>query len=138
MLILSELVLPEKEIQTTVVSKDESYRARFGTTTYNIYFENLNDQFNKEVFDHLMEGEEVLVNVSFFSKEISTVTSIKTGITHVKETSEEYFLYGLALVFILTSLIWLKPRMMSAKEARILAILIFISAFSLLRILKHL
>ena len=90
-LTLSDLVLPEKEITTEVISKKESYRAKFDKTTYNIYFSNNNDQFTKDVFEALSKGDKVITTVSFFTKEISKIKLLKTGKEYTKDTSESYF-----------------------------------------------
>ena len=137
-LTLSDLVLPEKEITTEVISKKESYRAKFDKTTYNIYFSNNNDQFTKDVFEALSKGDKVITTVSFFTKEISKIKLLKTGKEYTKDTSESYFVYGLGLLFLITGFTWLKQSGLNSKESKFLIIIIFISAFSRFRILSKL
>ncbi|WP_282134380.1 hypothetical protein [Seonamhaeicola maritimus] len=136
LLTFSESFLPYKEIETTVVSKNESYRAKFDRTTYNIYFENNNDQFTQEIFNALKVGDNVILTTSFFHEETSKITKVDTGKWYLNSTGEIYIQYVFALVFLLPALSWLKQRSLSSKQVKYIAIIILFSLFDFYRILK--
>lgn len=136
LLTFSEFVLPYKNIQTSVVSKKESYRAKFDKTTYNVYFENNNDQFTKEIFDALEVGDQVVLKASYFHEETSEIIKVKTGQAYSNSTGEVYFQYLFAMAFFIAGLSWLKKRSLSSKQAFYISLIIIFSMIDLYRLLK--
>lgn len=132
----SEAFLPYKKIKTSVVSKDKSYRAKFDRTTYNIYFEDNNDQFTEEIFNSLNVGDDVILKASYFHEETSELTKISSNKIYLNSTLEVYVTYLLAFVFLLPGLAWIKKKSLSSKQAMYVCAIIFISLCDLYRILK--
>ena len=133
---ISEVFLPYKQIETQVISKNESYRAKFDRTTYNIYFENNNDQFTEEIFNALEVGDHVVLRASYFNEETSEITITATEETYTNSTGEIYFHYLFALIFLLPGLSWLKKRSLSSKQVKYIGFIILISLMSYYRLLK--
>lgn len=136
LLTFSETFLPSKNIETTVVSKNKSYRAKFDRTTYSIYFENNNDQFTEEIFNTLEVGDKVLLTVSYFHEETSKISKIDSEKTYTNSTGEVYFQYIFALVFLLPGLSWLKKKSLSSKQSKYIIFIIIFSSIDLYRLLK--
>lgn len=136
LLTFSETFLPSKNIETTVVSKNKSYRAKFDRTTYSIYFENNNDQFTEEIFNTLEVGDKVLLTVSYFHEETSKISKIDSAKTYTNSTGEVYFQYIFALVFLLPGLSWLKKKSLSSKQSKYIIFIIIFSSIDLYRLLK--
>jgi hypothetical protein len=131
-----EAFLPYKNIETSVVSKDKSYRAKFDRTTYNIYFENNNDQFTEEIFNNLKVGDDVILKVSYLHEETSEITKVTSNKIFSNSTGEVYVVYLLALGFLLPGLSWLKKRSLSSKQAMYMLAIILVSLGDLYRLLK--
>lgn len=136
LLTFSETFLPSKNIETMVVSKNKSYRAKFDRTTYSIYFENNNDQFTEEIFNTLEVGDKVLLTVSYFHEETSKISKIDSAKTYTNSTGEVYFQYIFALVFLLPGLSWLKKKSLSSKQSKYIIFIIIFSSIDLYRLLK--
>ena len=136
LLTFSEIFFPFKNIQTEVISKNENFTAKFNRTTYNIYFENNNDQFTKEIFDAFEVGDQVVLKASYFNEETSEITKVNTGKTYINSTGEVYFQYIFALIFLLAGLSWLKKRSLSSKQSKYLIFIILFSLIDLYRLLK--
>lgn len=128
--------MPFKNIKTNVVSKDKSYRAKFDRTTYNIYFENNNDQFTEEIFNNINVGDEVILKASYFHEETSELTNIKSNKVYSNSTGESYVAYLLAFVFLLPGLSWFKKRNLSSKQSMYMFAIILVSLGDLYRLLK--
>lgn len=133
---LAEYFLPEKQVETYIVSKSADYRAKFDTTTYNIRFENNNDQFTEDIFNALEEGDEVTLKVTFFSEEVNSITKLTTNQTFENSTSEIYFRYLFTIIFLIPLLYVFKKRSLSAKQSKYIAFIIVFSLISLYRIIK--
>ncbi|MEP1487651.1 MAG: hypothetical protein ABJK28_04425 [Algibacter sp.] len=131
-----EAFLPYKNIETSVVSKDKSYRAKFDRTTYNIYFENNNDQFTEEIFNNLKVGDDVILKASYFHEETSEITKVTSNKIFSNSTGEVYIVYLLALVFLLPGLSWFKKRSLSSKQSMYVLAIILVSLGDLYRLLK--
>lgn len=136
LLTFSELLLPNKNIETTITSKNESYRAKFDRTTYNIYFDNNNDQFTKDIFNSFEVGDKVILTVSYFHEETSKITDAKSGKVYKNATGEVYFHYLFALIFTLPGLSWIKKRSLNSKQVKYITFIILISLVSYYRLLK--
>lgn len=133
---LSDAVLPTKIIETEIVSKKESYRAKFDKTTYNIYFKNNNDQFTKEIFDVFQQGDQVILTVSFVDEEVQQIQKLGEPKVYINSTGEVYFKYGFAILFIIPLLVWFKKRPLSNKQSKYLIFIILMSIFSFIRIVR--
>lgn len=135
-LTLIESFIPNKQIDTFVVSKKEDYRSKFGNTTYNIYFENNNDQFTEEIFNSLNEGDEVILNVSFFTEEVSYIAKKATNQTIENSTYEVYIKYLFSIIFLIPLFFIFKKRSLSSKQSKYLVFIIIFSLVSFYRIVK--
>lgn len=132
---ITENFLPTKEIKTKAISKNTSYRERFDKTTYNIDFEDNNDQFTQEIYNELNIGDEVVINATYFTEETSSIRKLDSDKIFENSTGEIYFriLFGLAF---LIPLFWVsKKQQLSAKQCKYSLILIFISTLSLIRVI---
>lgn len=136
LLTISESFLPNKNIETIVVSKKESYRAKFDRTTYNIYFENNNDQFTKEIFNDFEVGDNVTLTTSYFHEETSKITKKESGKIYENSTGEAYIQYIFAVIFLLPALSWTKKGSLSNKQSKYIIFIILFSFTDLYRILK--
>lgn len=134
---LAESFLPYKKIETAVVSKNESYRAKFDRTTYNIYFENNNDQFTEEIFNAFNVGDKVILKASYFHEETSEITKVDSQETYINDTGEVYFQYLFTIIFLLPGLSWIKKHSLSNKQCKYIIFIILFSLTDLYRILKH-
>lgn len=135
-LILSELVLPLKQIETEIIDKNESYRAKFNNTTYNIYFENNNDQFTEEVFNNLEIGDQVKLETTYFTKEVSTITNLETNELFKNETNENYVRSGLAIIMIISFIYFFRKSVLTSKNMKIMLLIIFFTLINIYRIIK--
>ncbi|WP_298495225.1 hypothetical protein [uncultured Algibacter sp.] len=135
LLTFAEVFLPNKNIPTTVVSKNESYRAKFDRTTYNVYFESNNDQFTEDIFNALEIGDKVILRTSYFHEETSEITKVKSGKTYLNDTGEVYIQYIFALIFLIPALAWFKKHSISNKQAKYLIFIILFSLIDFYRIL---
>ena len=133
---LAECFLPSKQIETFVVTKNSSYRAKYDTTTYNLYFENNNDQFTEEIFNKLQEGDEVILHVSYFTEEVSKITNKNTQQTFENSTSEIYFKYVFTIIFLVPLVYIFKKKSLSAKQSKYLVFIIIFSIISFYRLIK--
>lgn len=122
-----EIVLPNKSIPSSVISKKESYRLKTDATTYTIQFENINDQFTQEIYESLTEGDLVQLEISPIHNQIITITNLNDQKKFQNETGEKYAIFGFGLVFILCSLAWLKKGELSKKQAIYILFIILIS-----------
>lgn len=133
---LIESLLPYKEIETVVISKSENYRDKFDHTTYNIYFENNNDQFTKEIFNTLKQGDKVVLHASYFTEEVSNIIKVVTHQTFENSTSEIYFKYLFTIIFLIPSIFWFKKKSLSSKQSKYMVFIIIFSLISFYRIIK--
>lgn len=130
-----ETVLPNYNITTTVISKKENYRLKTDRTTYTIEFENIDDQFTQEIYESIAENDQVVLEITPFHKQIKSVTNLINNQILQNETGENYAIFGFGLVFILSSLIWLKK----GELPKILTIyILFITLISLIMGIKML
>ncbi|MGB5417828.1 hypothetical protein [Algibacter sp.] len=138
LLTIAEAFLPYKNIPATVITKNESYRAKFDRTTYNVYFESNNDQFTEDIFNALEVGDKVILSTSYFHEETSEITKVESGKTFKNDTGEVYVQYIFAFVFLIPALAWFKKHSISNKQAKYLIFIILFSLIDFYRILKHL
>lgn len=127
LLILSETFIPYKVLETVVTAKSKSFRAKTGTTTYSIQFGELNDQFTEEIFMALNENDQVRLWTTYFTSEIREIESLADGKTYANATLERYFLYGFAVAFLLSGLVWRKQGNLGKQQAFLTAIAILMS-----------
>lgn len=136
LLVLSENFLPPITTETEVIDKKESYRAKFNNTTYNIYFQNNNDQFTKEIFNVVNIGDKVKLETSFITKEVSLITNMETNKSFKNDTNEIYVRLGLASLMIISFLYFFRKQALTSKNIRIMLLIIFFSLVNLYRIVK--
>lgn len=129
-----EAFLPYKSYETVVVSKQSSYRAKSGTTTYNVYFSGIDDQFTEEIYNNLLEGDEVLLKATYFNQQIRQVTKLSEEKTYENSTGEPYALYVFATIFLLSGLVWFKTGHLKNRHAWYLALIILIGSITLIRV----
>jgi len=103
-LIFVEILLPLKTEKTKVVSKEIEQRRKSGTT-YKIKFEKLQDEFTRQIYSNVNEGDEVIVDYTPLNKQIRKVTSIRRNKRYSNSTNEKYFDYGFGVVFILLTIV---------------------------------
>ncbi|HMQ61935.1 MAG TPA: hypothetical protein PKE06_14780 [Flavilitoribacter sp.] len=128
MLTFIEIGLPYKTIETQVVSKRTSSRVKTGSTTYTVKFKGIDDQFTKEVYDELSQGDNVIVKATYFNKQIREVIKLPENNLLINDTSESIAVYGFAVAFLLSGLVWFKSGMLKNTQAKLLALLILASA----------
>jgi len=132
---ITENFLPTKEIETSVISKNTSYRAKFDKTTYNIDFEDNNDQFTQEIYNEFNIGDKVIIDATYFTEETSSIRKLNSDKVFENSTGEIYFRILFGLVFLIP-LFWIsKKQQLSAKQCKYALILIFISALSMIRVI---
>jgi hypothetical protein len=135
-LMLSELILPSKEISTQVIDKNESYRAKFNHTTYNIYFESNNDQFTESIFNALEVGDKVKLHTTYFTKEVNAITKVATNATFENETNEVYVRIVMALIMLISFFYFFTKPMLTTKNIKIMLFVVFFTLINLFRIIK--
>ncbi len=130
-----EVILPNNSITTTVVSKKEKYRKKTDKTTYTIQFEYLDDQFTPEIYEALSKGDKVTLEVSPVHKQIKSVSTLNNKEKFQNETGENYYIFGFGLVFLLSSLVWLKKGVLSKNQSNYIALIILVSIISIIRMI---
>lgn len=135
-LILSELFLPLKQTSTKVIDKRENYRVKFNTTTYNLYFENNNDQFTQEIYNNFEIGDQVLLETTFFTREVNSISDIKKNEDFKNETNEIYVRYGMAILMLISFIYFFRKSVITSKNLKIMVLVIFFSIINLYRIVK--
>ena len=73
LLTLAEQFLPLQKMDTVAVYKHQSRSAKLGNTTYSIDFTNNNDQFTETIYNKVNEGDEVTLQVLYFTKEVQNI-----------------------------------------------------------------
>ena len=136
---LIELVIPLKQVETTVVDKSSSYRAKYDRTIYTIEFDSFSDQFSEEVFNSLEIDDEVTLYATFFNEEVETVVRKSDGKEFEKGTSEVLYVLGFALVYIaLGTWVWASKAPLRSMVAKISLVAIILSGITFIRILVKL
>lgn len=135
-LILSELFLPLKKTSTKVIDKRENYRVKFNTTTYNLYFENNNDQFTQEIYNNFEIGDQVLLETTFFTREVNSISDIKKNEDFKNETNEIYVRYGMAILMLISFIYFFRKPVLTSKNLKIMVLVIIFSIINLYRIVK--
>ncbi len=135
LLTFAEAVIPEKTLDTEVVSKKSNFRLKTGNTTYTIQFKELDDQFTEEIYNSLIEGDKVTLKMSFFNEQISEVKRKKDNIVFSNDTSESLFMYLFAAAFLLCALVWFKSGTIKNSVAKYVCIAILISLIQGLRMM---
>ncbi len=135
-LILSELFLPLKQTSTKVIDKRENYRVKFNTTTYNLYFENNNDQFTQEIYNNFEIGDQVILETTFFTREVNSISDIKKNEDFKNETNEIYVRYGMAILMLISFIYFFRKSFLTSKNLKIMVLVIFFSIINLYRIVK--
>lgn len=130
-----EQFLPYQKVTTFVEHKSTSTN-KFGMITYSIDFENTNDQFTKKIYDVVQEGNEVVLQVSYFSKEVKTLQVKNNALVMDNDTMEIYFQLGAALAFIGFGSFFLRKSYYTNTNYKYLIFLCFISFVSLIRIIN--
>lgn len=136
LLILSEIFLPSVISENEVIDKTESYRAKYNMTTYNLYFQNNNEQFTEDVFNEFEIGDKVKLKTSFFTKEVSSITNLSTKKTFENETNEVYVKYALALVMVISFIYFFRKSALTSKNIKIMLLVIVFTLVNLYRIIK--
>ena len=135
-LILSELFLPLKQTSTKVIDKRENYRVKFNSTTYNLYFENNNDQFTQEIYNNFEIGDQVLLETTFFTREVNSISDIKKNEDFKNETNEIYVRYGMAILMLISFIYFFRKSVLTSKNLKIMVLVIIFSIINLYRIVK--
>ncbi len=135
-LILSELFLPLKQTSTKVIDKRENYRVKFNTTTYNLYFENNNDQFTQEIYNNFEIGDQVILETTFFTREVNSISDIKKNEDFKNETNEIYVRYGMAILMLISFIYFFRKSFLTSKNLKIMVLVIIFSIINLYRIVK--
>ena len=135
LLTLAEQFLPLQKMETVVEYKHTSRSAKLGNTTYSIDFVNNNDQFTEAIYNQVNEGDEVTLQVLYFTKEVQTI-QLPNGQVLKNDTAEIYFLLGFTLAFLGFSIYFWRKKYYTGKQYRYIAILCFMGLFSLIRIIN--
>ena len=131
-----DFILPYKDIETTVVSKNKKTSSKFGNTTYNIYFEDNNDQFTPEVYNSIQEDDKVVLTASYIYEETNEITKISSGTTFKNQTYEIYARLLMTIAFLLPGLAWFKKYSLSSKQCKWILIIILVSLGGVFRLFK--
>ena len=131
---LLELVLPLQKVEETVTFKRQSVRKGF--TNYNIDFSELNDQFTEEVYNQLKEHDEVILEVTYFTKEVRSLVLTKSNKRMNNDTSEVYFQTAMALASFVFSIVFFRKEYLNFSNLKIAIILLLFGIFSLFRIIN--
>ena len=81
-----------------------------------------------------MEGDEVLLNATYFNQQIRQVTKLSEEETYENSTGEPYALYVFATIFLLSGLVWFKTGHLKNRHAWYLALIILIGSITLIRV----
>lgn len=128
-----EIILPYKSLDTEVISKRENYRAKTNSTTYKINFKGITDEFTEEIYASLNSGDKVIVKATYFNRQIREVVKLPEEKLYLNSTSEPYFLYGFAIVFLLSGLVLFKKNQLEKGQATISVFIIVLGTIQLLR-----
>ncbi len=134
----ADLILPLKQIETTVISKDKSYRAKFDNTTYKIRFDNNNDQFTEEIFNSVNKGDDVTLMTTYLHEETRFIVLKSLNKTLKNDTYEIYFQLLIALVMIIPVFFWFKKYSLTSKQAKYILIISLIGLAGMFRLIKTL
>jgi hypothetical protein len=135
LLTLAEQFLPLQKMETVVEYKHTSRSAKLGNTTYSIDFVNNNDQFTEAIYNQVNEGDEVTLQVLYFTKEVQTI-QLPNGQVLKNDTAEIYFLIGFTLAFLGFSIYFWRKKYYTVKQYRYITILCLMGLFSLIRIIN--
>lgn len=135
LLTIVEQFLPLQKVRTVVERKSVSESSKSGTT-YSIAFSDNNDQFTEAIYNKVHEGYAVTLEVLYFSKEVKTIQLPGSSDIMGNSTSEVYFQLGIALVFIVFSVYFLRKNFYTNKNYRYIVLLCVIGFMSLIRILS--
>ena len=133
LLTIVETILPYKSIETRVISKESKYRAKTESTTFTVNFEGINDQFTEDIYNALLEGDEVELKATYFNKQIRFVNQKKVNLEYENSTSEPWAIYAFGLVFLLSGLVWTRSGLLKNRTAMYLAFVILLGFISLIR-----
>lgn len=136
LLILIEQVLPLQTINTYIESKSVSERQKYGTKTFSIYFENFSEQFTEEIYNTVNEGDEVILQASYFDKEVKTLQIKGSNLVMKNDTSEIYFQLGIAIALFVFSVFYLRKEYYTNKQYRYILFLCLFGLASLIRIIN--
>lgn len=134
-LVVVEQFLPYQE-ENTIVDSKRTKNNKLGMPTYSIDFLKNNDQFTEEIYNAVKEGDEVVLNVSYFSKEVKTLQLKNNPKIMENTTSEIYFQLGMALAFVGFGIFFLRKSYYTNKNYRYIIFLCCFSFVSLLRIIN--
>lgn len=135
LLTLAEQFLPLQTMETVVEYKHTGRSAKLGNTTYSIDFTNNNDQFTETIYNKVNEGDNVSLQVLYFTKEVQTIR-LPNGEVLKNDTMEVYFLWGFTLAFLGFSVFFWRKKYYTVKQYRYIAILCLMGIFSLIRIIN--
>jgi hypothetical protein len=135
LLTLAEQFLPLQKMDTVAVYKHQSRSAKLGNTTYSIDFTNNNDQFTETIYNKVNEGDEVTLQVLYFTKEVQNI-QLPNGQVLKNDTMEMYFLWGFTLAFLGFSVFFWRKKYYTVKQYRYIAILCLMGLVSLIRIIN--
>jgi len=134
-LVIVEQFLPYQKV-TAIVDYKSNRDNKFGMTTYSIDFDDANDQFVEEIYNAVKEDDEVVLNVSYFSKEVKKVQLKNNPIEMYNATNEIYFQLGMALAFIGFGSFFLRKSYFTNKNYKYIIFLCCFSLVSLIRIIN--
>jgi hypothetical protein len=133
-LVIVEQFLPYQKVTAIVYKSNRDNK--FGMTTYSIDFDNANDQFTQGIYNAVKEDDEVVLNVSYFSKEVKTVQLKNNPIAMDNATNEIYFQLGMALAFIGFGSFFLRKSYYTNKNYKYIVFLCCFSLVGLIRIIN--
>jgi hypothetical protein len=132
---IAEQFLPLQKVSETVEYKHVSKSLKSGTT-YSIDFTHNNDQFTEEIYNAVSEGNSVILETRYFSKEVNTLQPENSTKIYQNNTSEIYFLLGIAIAFIAFSVYFLRKPFYTNKNYKYIIFVCLFGVVSLIRILK--
>lgn len=132
---ITEQFLPFQKVAETVEYKHVSKSLKSGTT-YSIDFTNNNDQFTEQIYNAVSEGNKVTLETRYFSKEVNSLQLENSTILYQNDTSEIYFLLGIAIAFIVFSVYFLRKPFYTNKNYKFIIFVCLFGFISLIRILK--
>lgn len=130
---LAEFILPMQHLDSVVIDKKETTSIKRGFTK-TVYFSNISEQFDEEIFNLLNVGDSVVLQVTAFNKAVKGVTLKSANKTLANNSNEWIFMFGFAIAFILSGAIWFKKGFLTNRQSFYVFMAIVLGTINAVRI----
>lgn len=130
---LAEFILPMQHLDSVVIDKKETTSIKGGFTK-TVYFSNISEQFDEEIFNLLNVGDSVVLQVTAFNKAVKGVTLKSANKTLANNSNEWIFMFGFAIAFILSGAIWFKKGFLTNRQSFYVFMAIVLGTINAVRI----